>query len=167
MASATTEIFLGPRVSCPTTMKAAGAVAVISLGAFCTSSPYSSSLTTEDSTNRKVTLPTPRVPLGYVEYNGQRLPVIIDERSWYKWLHDLDERRLGGPTAPTVPDLSTNVVYAKEQAVAASATVANVSQQVDANAQSLQVANEVAVNAALPGASSIPPVQISSRRIEP
>lgn len=169
MASATFVVSLGLRTSAPGWKKHGKAPFVVSLGVNATAAPYGSgsSVAVSNSTNKKVTLPTSRVPIAYVEINGQRLPCYIDERTWWAYLHDLDERRLGGPTAATVPDLETNVVATKEQAVAASATVANVSQQVDANAQSLAAVKEVAVSNSLSGASAIPPVQLTARTIEP
>jgi len=169
MASATTSILLGGRFVSAASTKAAGASMVISLGSFCTASPYStgSDVSLADSVNKKVTLPTARVAIAYVEVNGQRLPCYIDERSWWAYFNDVDQRRLGGQTAPTIPDLETNVVATKEQAVAATATAANVSTQVNANAQALEAAKQVIVNEGLPGATAIPRVQLTSDFIEP
>lgn len=165
-AAATTANRVGARLISPATRKTSSSSAVISMGAFCTSAPYASgaSVDTANSTNKKTTLPSPSVPIAWVEINGQRLPCYIDTQSWWAYHSDLDNRRLGGQTAPTVPDLSTNVVYVKEQAVELAATTSAINQMAEANAQTLIVVKEVVQNASLSGSSSIPTVQATTGR---
>lgn len=155
MASASTEISLGVFTS-TSASSARSASIVVSVGALCTAAPYAASdgINTAQLTNLKSWLPSQRVPL--VDKNGlMSLP-------WYKFFEFVANIKLGGPAAPTVTDLSNNVISVKADAVAANATAAAVATQTAANAIALEATKQVVVNNSLAGSTQIPPVTLGN-----
>lgn len=83
---------------------------------------------------------------------------------WFRFWSVMFNQRLGGPQGDSIPDITTTVVSTRTQAIAATNGVAAVSQQVDANAQSLAATVQVAKNNSLAGAAQIPPVIYSPQK---
>lgn len=106
-------------------------------------------------------LPSAQTPLGYVIVNGKRLPVMMDERTWYRAMDHLFEIKLGGRFAPSLPDVTATVETTQAAAVQSGQQVVALTQQTQANAEVLSVAREVIVNNALVGAAQIPRVVLS------
>ena len=79
---------------------------------------------------------------------------------WDRYFDYLDFK-LGGPLGPSLPDVVSNIEDSSTAINAAVANVAASSQQVIVNAQALAAAVEVIANSNLPGATQIPPVQIT------
>lgn len=155
MASATTVVYLGSPVG-TTASASRTATTIISVGVLCTGAPYASSdnINTEQTTNLKSWLPSQRVPL--VDAKGlMTLP-------WYKFFEFVANIKLGGPAAPTVTDLSANVVSVKADAVAANVAAAAVATQAASNAIALEATKQVVVNNSLPGSAQIPPVSLGN-----
>jgi hypothetical protein len=155
MASATTAVRLGARVAGGTASAARTAMVALSAGVFCSGTPYaaSSNIDAEADSNLKSWLPPQRVPV--VAANG------LMSVPWYRFFQYVAEKRLGGASAPSLPDVSANVVAAKQEAVAANAATATVAAQVKTNAESLEVVRQVAVNNNLSGAAQIPSVDLT------
>lgn len=138
-----------------TTAKHGVASAVLTTGALEYANPYSGGTTvTTDTSLLRTKLPLAELPLGRVAKDGS---VLIDP-TWYRFLDFVSNVQLGGPTAPTIADLSTATVSTRTQAIAAQTAVASVSQQVNSNAQTLGAVVQVAQTSSLPGAAQIPPV---------
>jgi hypothetical protein len=83
--------------------------------------------------------------------------VIVDP-AWYQAFDFYFNKQAGGPSAPSVTELSAATISVKTQAIQAQTAVAAVSQQVSANAQSLGAVVQVAQNNDLSGSTQIPPV---------
>ncbi len=103
-------------------------------------------------------MPPSAIPIGYLN-NDRTKPVFIDTQSWFQFFDYVVNTLLGGPSAPTLADVTTAVTTASAQSASSAATVTAVSQQVQANAESLAATVQVAVNNSLTGAAQIPPVQ--------
>lgn len=140
-----------------TSSKHGVSAAIVTTGVLSAANPYSGGTDVPGNNGRKVPLPQASVPLGTVNAQGQ---VIIDP-VWYRSLDFFFNHQLGGPSAPSIADLSTATISTRTQAIQAQADVASVTQQVTANAQSLGVVVQVAENNNLSGAAQIPPVIFS------
>ena len=155
MASQTVDVYLGASLGTVASASRTATVA-ISAGTFATAAPYAASgnINSEALTSLKSWLPPQRVPL--VDKNGyMSVP-------WYKFFQFVADIKLGGPSAPTVTDLSTNVVAVKQEAVSANATAAAVAVQAAANAIALEATKQVVQNSSLPGSTQIPPVVLNT-----
>jgi hypothetical protein len=108
-----------------------------------------------DTSNLKSILPHSSVPV--VASDGTMAPV------WYRAISYMANIQLGGPSAPTVPDVVASVTATQTQAASAAATASGLTQQVANNAESLQSVVEVAQDNSLSGADQIPPVQRSNQ----
>ena len=116
---------------------------------------------TQSRPNDVAWLPSAQTPLGFVTVNGQRLPVMVDTLSWYRFMDHLAEVRLGGRSAPSLPDVVTTVENTQAAAVQSGQQVSALTQQGQANAESLNVVRQVVQNNALTGAAQIPPVVLN------
>lgn len=114
------------------------------------------------STSSRATswLPAPTTPLGYVNAQGQ----VIVYPVWRQFLEALSDR-LGGAEGPRVPDVATSVLTTQAAAIQATAQVAAVAQQSQANAEALAATVEVVTNNALVGAEQIPDVVLSNYEV--
>ena len=123
--------------------------------------PYSGGTGIQQSANaanQKLQLPSSQY-IGTVQPDGR----VLISPDWFRFLHDLFEERLGGAQGDSIPDISTAVVSTRDQAIAATNGVSSVTQQVNANAQTLAATVQVAQNNSLTGATQIPPVVYSSK----
>ncbi len=155
MATETASISLGVFLG-NTSKKGGAASAQITTGALEQPMPYSGGTGVQQSANaanQKLQLPN-TMTIGKTMPDGT---VQIDP-NWWRFLHDLFEQRLGGSQGDSIPDLTTTVVDTRTQAIAAVTGVSAVSQQVNANAQTLAATVQVAQTNSLTGASQIPPV---------
>jgi hypothetical protein len=100
-------------------------------------------------------LPSIRVPL--TDSNGCMSP------EWYRFMNYLCTTVLGGPTGSTVADIATAVVTNSASAAQATQAAVSLTQQADANAQAMAAVVQVVQTAALPGASQIPPIQLTNK----
>jgi len=159
MASESASILIGVTLG-NTSKKGGSASAQIVTGALEQPQPYSGGSGVIQSSNAAVKVQIPHVSqiFGRVNDDG----TVSISKDWYRFLHDFFNK-MGGPQGASIDDLSTTVVATREQAIVATNGVAAVSQQVDANAQSLAVTVQVAQNNSLAGSSQIPPVTYSSR----
>lgn len=155
MATETASISLGVFLG-NTSKKGGAASAQITTGALEQPLPYSGGTGVQQSANaanQKLQLPN-TMTIGKTMPDGT---VQIDP-NWWRFLHDLFEQRLGGSQGDSIPDLTTTVVDTRTQAIAAVTGVSAISQQVNANAQTLAATVQVAQTNSLTGASQIPPV---------
>jgi hypothetical protein len=160
MASATTTISLGAYTATAATV-ARTATVTVSVGVLCTAAPYaaSSGINSAALDNLKSWLPPQRVPVVDPKTGLMSVP-------WYKFFSFVAEVKLGGASAPTVTDLSNNVITVKSEAVAANVTAAAVATQAAANAVALEATKQVVVNSSLAGAAQIPPVTLGNVYIQ-
>ena len=100
-------------------------------------------------------LPSIRVPLA--DPSGCMTP------EWYRFMNYLCTTVLGGPSGSTVADIATAVVTSSTTAATATQNAVALTQQADANAQSIAAVVQVIQTAALPGASQVPPVQLTNK----
>lgn len=155
MATETASISIGIVLG-NTSKKGGVASAQIVTGVLEQPQPYSGGTGVQQSAsaaNQKLQLPSSQY-IGTVQADGR----VLISADWFRFLHDMFEQRLGGTQGDSIPDLSTTVISTRTQAIAATNGVAAVSQQVDANAQSLAATVQVAQNNSLAGAKQIPPV---------
>lgn len=120
-----------------------------------------------DSRDRKNSLPHSSVPIGFVTVNGKKLPVEIDRDTWYLFISDLINRRLGGSNAPTIPDIVNALLAMQGQGSAVATQTAALSQVVMANSAATSAAVEVIQSAAIPGSAQIPVVVTSPPELPP
>lgn len=111
-------------------------------------------------------LPSVQVPLGYVNMNGQKLPVYIEAATWYAFMQEI-ARRFGGRLGLSIPDLAVTVEQTQVTAVQAGQQLAAATQQSQANAEALAVSVQVIQSSALPGATQIPRVVLSPTQYIP
>jgi len=166
MATRAAVSAMGLRSECARSMVRSAASA-LGLSASC--NPYGSVNFSRAAAAPGYALPGPRMPLGYVVVNGQRLPVEIDPAYWRLFRHMWDDR-LGGMSGPSMGEVQTNVEATKAQAVNAVVTAAAVEQLATTNAEALKATVQVAQNAGLAGASNIPEVVLrpsSTSYLEP
>jgi hypothetical protein len=139
--------------------RSTGAVLYLSIRAV--SGVYQTSVSsTQSRPNDVAWLPSAQTPFGFVTINGQRYPMTPDP-AWYRAFQHVFEVKIGGRFAPSLPDVVTTVETAQAAAVQNSQQVGALTQQSQANAESLSVARQVLQNNALPGAAQIPPVVLS------
>lgn len=156
MASQSASISIGLSLG-NTSSKHGAAGAIVTTGVLNQANPYSGGNNVPGNSGRRVPLPHPSIFFGQVDSQGR---VTIDP-VWYRLLDFVCNVQNGGPSAPTITDLSTATVSTKDQAIQAQTDVASVSQQVSANAQSLGAVVQVAKNNSLSGATQIPDVSYS------
>lgn len=165
MASRSASISIGLSLA-GTSSKNGAAGAIVTTGVLSQAAPYSGGNNVPGNSGRRVPLPHPSTFFGTVDELGR---VTIDP-VWYQLLNFVCNVQNGGPSAPTITDVSTATVSTREQAIQAQTDVAAVSQQVTANAQSLGAVVQVAQNNSLSGATQIPPVAFSrpiTRGVQP
>ncbi|MGL4649955.1 MAG: hypothetical protein ACRC1H_11145, partial [Caldilineaceae bacterium] len=80
--------------------------------------------------------------------------------AWYRFFEYIAETRLGGKQGPAIPAIATVVNEVQATAAASSTVVTELQQQTQANAESLSVVREVAINNSLTGAGQIPQVEL-------
>lgn len=80
---------------------------------------------------------------------------------WYRFFDYLCNVKLGGAAAPDLADVVTTFETAQEVVTSSAQAMSLLTQQTQANAEALATTVEVVKNAALPGASSIPPVRMT------
>ena len=102
-------------------------------------------------------LPSAQTPIGRAKPDGS----VVMDPAWYRAFQHLFEVKLGGRAAPSLPDVVTTVESTQAAAVQSGQQVGALTQQSQANAESLNVARQVLQNNALPGAAQIPPVVLS------
>ena len=102
-------------------------------------------------------LPSAQTPIGLAKPDGS----VVMDPAWYRAFQHLFEVKLGGRSAPSLPDVVTTVETTQAAAVQSGQQVGALTQQSQANAESLNVARQVLQNNALPGAAQIPPVVLS------
>jgi len=154
MASRSAVINLGVALN-NTSMKGAGSVAIIWLGATQSAQPFAggSGLIGTQSLLR-TRLPSAQVPIGAMADGS---PIYMNP-TWYRFFDFIANVQLGGPQGPSVTDLSTTVVSTRSDAIQAQQSVSALTQQTVANAQALGAVVQVTQTSSLPGASQIPPV---------
>lgn len=152
MATAVTAVLLGTRVSGGVATANRRAVTAITSGVYAAGAPYKANQNIDQETdvNLKAWLPPQRVRL--VGPDG------LMTWEWYRFFQYVANKRLGGPVAPSITDLSTNVIAAKTDAATANANTAALAVQTKTNAEALEVTRQVVVNNSLAGAAQIPPV---------
>jgi hypothetical protein len=156
MASQSASISVGLSMGAMSS-KHGAAGAIVTTGVLNQASPYSGGNNVPGNSGRRVPLPHPSTFFGAVDAQGR---VTIDP-VWYRLLDFVCNVQNGGPSAPTITDLSTATVSTRDQAIQAQTDVASVGQQVTANAASLGAVVQVAQNNSLTGAGQIPPVAYS------
>lgn len=107
--------------------------------------------------NEVAWLPSAQTPIGHTRPDGR----VVMDPAWYRALQHLFEIRLGGRGAPSLPDVITTVETTQAAAVQSGQQVTALTQQSQANAESLSVVRQVAQNNGLAGADQIPPVVLS------
>jgi hypothetical protein len=115
---------------------------------------------TQSRPNDVAWLPSAQTPFGFVTINGQSYPMTPDP-AWYRAFQHLFEVKLGGRSAPSLPDVITTVESTQAAAVQNGQQVGALTQQSQANAESLNVVRQVIQNNALVGAAQIPPVVLN------
>lgn len=115
---------------------------------------------TQSRPNDVAWLPSAQTPFGFVTINGQRYPMTPDP-AWYRAFQHVFEVKLGGRSAPSLPDVVTTVESTQAAAVQSGQQVSALTQQGQANAESLNVVRQVVQNNSLVGAAQIPPVVLN------
>ena len=113
--------------------------------------------TTAARPNDVAWLPSAQTPIASLNGRGQ----YVMEPSWYRFFQHLADVRLGGRAAPSLPDVITTVETTQAAAVQSGQQVSALTQQSQANAESLAVVRQVVQNNALTGADQIPPVTLN------
>lgn len=148
------QVFTGGAIA-PPTPGTTGAVVYLPLRVVSGRWSETGVTASEDLSNTIKWLPPARQPVGWVTIGGQRYPVQIDS-AWFGFHQTVAETKLGGVNAATVPDVVTAVEGTLTESAAASATVAAVAQQTQANADSLAATVSVVQANSLVGANTIP-----------
>lgn len=86
--------------------------------------------------------------------------VLIDP-AWLRHLSYLGQAKLGGATFPTLPEMTSFILLAQQNAAAITQVQNALEQMVTANAQSQAAVVQVVQTAALAGSMQIPPVVIA------
>ncbi len=102
-------------------------------------------------------LPSAQTPIAALDGRGN----YVMTAAWYRFFQHLAEVKFGGRSAPSLPDVITTVETTQAAAVQNGQQVTALTQQSQANAESLAVVRQVAVNNALTGADQIPPVVLN------
>lgn len=156
MASSTFEMVVGPR-GVFSARSGRTTTVQFSAGPLFSADPYGAAGFSRGASTVKAWLPPPREPV--LNADGTMRP------SWYRFFDHLANQRLGGISGPSLSEVEANVTETKAKAVNAIVTAAAVETMATTNAEALKAAVEVSRNAALPGASSIPPVALRSNSI--
>jgi hypothetical protein len=82
---------------------------------------------------------------------------------FFQFVNYLANTKLGGVSAPTLPDVVTTVTTAQEQASTAAAVATGASQQVTQNAEAGAALREAAIVAGVASAASLPVFQITNQ----
>jgi hypothetical protein len=82
---------------------------------------------------------------------------------FFQFVNFLANTKLGGVSAPTLPDVVTTVTVAQEQATTVSAVVSGVGQQVSQIAGAAAALREAAITAGVATASALPVFQITNQ----
>jgi len=112
---------------------------------------------TQSRPNDVAWLPSAQTPIGRVKPDGQ----VVMDPAWYRALQHLFEIKVGGRFAPSLPDVVATVESTQAAAVQNGQQVGALTQQSQANAESLNVVRQVVQNNALVGAAQIPPVVLN------
>ncbi len=107
-----------------------------------------------DLSKAKSLRPHRSVPL--TDSNG-----LINE-PWERYLAFIDGTFLNIRNGPTLPDVASSITYAQAQSLVSESVAAALTQQANANAQSIQTIREVVQVAALPGAMQIPAPKLAA-----
>lgn len=83
---------------------------------------------------------------------------------WYRWMHAVEFQKLGGPTAPTVGDLSNSIQGVQSAVTQTTQAVVDVQDMTTQNAQALSTVVEVTKDNNLAGSEQIPTVRLNTRR---
>lgn len=102
-------------------------------------------------------LPSAQTPIGRANPDGS----VVMDPAWYRAFQHLFEIKIGGRFAPSLPDVVTTVESTQAAAVQSEQQVGALTQQSQANAESLNVVRQVVQNNALTGAAQIPPVVLN------
>ena len=141
--------------------KAGSATAVVQAGALESANQYAGGSGLLSATLNKGRLRSASLPFGRAQPDGS---VMVDP-VWYRFLDYIVNTQLGGPTGPTLGDLTATVDSTRSSAIAAQTSVSQVAQTVNANASALAATVQVAQTSALPGATQIPPVVYTPRGV--
>lgn len=112
---------------------------------------------TQTRPNDVAWLPSAQTPIGRAKPDG----TVVMEPAWYRFFQHVADVRLGGRAAASLPDVITTVETTQAAAVQSGQQVSALTQQSQANAESLNVVRQVVQNNALVGAGQIPPVVLS------
>jgi hypothetical protein len=112
---------------------------------------------TQTRPNDVAWLPSAQTPIGRAQPDG----TVVMDPAWYRAFQHLFEVKLGGRAAPSLPDVVTTVESTQAAAVQNGQQVGALTQQSQANAESLNVVRQVVQNNALVGAAQIPPVVLN------
>jgi hypothetical protein len=102
-------------------------------------------------------LPLAGTPIGRTKPDG----TVVMDPAWYRAFEHLFNVKIGGRFAPSLPDVVTTVESTQAAAVQSGQQVGALTQQSQANAESLNVVRQVVQNNALTGAAQIPPVVLN------
>jgi hypothetical protein len=102
-------------------------------------------------------LPMAQTPISRPNARGEQ----VMDPAWYRAFEHLFNVKIGGRAAPSLPDVVTTVESAQAAAVQNGQQVGALTQQSQANAESLNVVRQVVQNNALVGAAQIPPVVLN------
>lgn len=157
MASTGAILYIRPRFSAATVAHGVTG-AVVAISSRVSSGKYSSTVIGAGTTsrNRKAMRPDNSVP--FMQKNGDGW---INNPAWSQWFQYVEQTFLNMLSGPTLPDVADYVTAGQAQAIATSVVQSALSQQANANAQSILTMREVVQTAALPGAVAIPPPQLT------
>ena len=108
------------------------------------------------STGELAWLPPARQPIAVPDGRGG----FNCDPAWYRFFEYISETRLGGKQGPSLPTVAAVVNDVQATAAASTTAVTELQQQTQANAESLSVVREVAINNSLTGAGQIPQVEL-------
>ena len=112
---------------------------------------------TQSRPNDVAWLPSAQTPIGRAKPDGS----VVMDPAWYRAFQHMFEVKLGGRSAPSLPDVVTTVENTQAAAVQSGQQVSALTQQGQANAESLNVVRQVVQNNALAGSAQIPPVVLN------
>ncbi|GAC1664565.1 MAG: hypothetical protein PVS3B2_00370 [Candidatus Dormibacteraceae bacterium] len=142
--------------------KAGSATAVVQAGATQSANQYAGGSGLISSDVAAGALPKAHIPFGRVRPDGT---VEVDP-VWYRFLDYVVNTQLGGPTGPTLGDISDTVESTRSSAINAQNAVSVVAQTVNANASALAATVQVAQTNNLSGAKQIPAISYTVKGIQ-
>lgn len=142
--------------------KAGSASAVVQTGAIESANQYAGGSGLLSASLNKGRLPSASLPFGRVQSDGS---VMVDP-VWYRFLDYIVNTQLGGPTGPTLGDLTATVDSTRSSAINAQNAVSVVAQTVNANASALAATVQVAQTNNLSGATQIPAISYTVKGIQ-